>query len=181
MFQNLRVNSQLYILHKGMNPYVEYGSVMGVSAPKPKYPAVAPVGQFPQLEMVVDVEVSVGGQAVKLQGLPAGAEITDSGQDGEIVVSCSRDAMNNEVAMLKQKSEEVLKSIEYHKGVIESCEKMIQTLNPEIAAKKQQQDEIDMLKSQMSEMGKNMQSLMAMNKQLMEQLGCAETPKKQKT
>ena len=35
-FQNLRVNNQFYILHKDGTPFVETGSVVGVSAPVPE-------------------------------------------------------------------------------------------------------------------------------------------------
>ena len=90
MFQNLRINSQIYILHKDANPYIEYGSVVSVSSPKPKYPQPVPIGQFPPMEMVVDVVVNVGGNNTNLQGLPAGADIADFGQNGNIVVSCSQ-------------------------------------------------------------------------------------------
>ena len=104
MFQNLRTNAQLFILHKEAAPYIEYGSVVSVSAPRSKYPSVPPIGQFPQMEMVVDVTVNVNGQQSNLQGLPAGADIADFGQNGNIVVACSRDAMNNEISTMKQKS-----------------------------------------------------------------------------
>ena len=123
MFQNLRASSQLYILHKDKNPYIEYGSVVSVSAPKPKYPTTPQLGQFPPMEMVVDITVNIGGQATNLQGLPAGAEIADFGQQGNIVVSCSRDAMNNELVTMRQKSNDVLGSVEYHRNVIEACDK----------------------------------------------------------
>lgn len=46
MFQSLRTNNQLYILHKDANPYIEYGPVVSVSAPKPKYPAIAVCGRW---------------------------------------------------------------------------------------------------------------------------------------
>lgn len=68
----------MYILHKDANPFIEYGPVVSVSAPKPKYPMASHMGQLPQ-------------------NLPAGMDIADFGQNGNIVVSCSRDAMNNEV------------------------------------------------------------------------------------
>lgn len=50
MFQSLRTNNQLYILHKDANPFIEYGPVVSVSAPKPKYPMASPMGQLPQME-----------------------------------------------------------------------------------------------------------------------------------
>ena len=51
MFQSLRTNNQLYILHKDANPFIEYGPVVSVSAPKPKYPMASPMGQLPQMEI----------------------------------------------------------------------------------------------------------------------------------
>lgn len=175
MFQNLRTNSQIYILHKDAQPYIEYGTVVNVSAPRAKYPATPPIGQFPQMEMVVDVTVSVNGQQSNLQGLPAGADIADFGQNGNIVVSCSRDAMNSEVSTMKQKSADILGSIDYHRGVINACDKMINLLNPEFAAKRQQEQEIAGLKTQMSEMKREFSEFMSV---LKEQLGIsAETIK----
>lgn len=181
MFQNLRPNSQLYILHKENSPFIEYGSVISVSAPRPKYPMNPPIGQMPTMEMVVDVTVNINGQNTNFQNLPAGMEIADFGQNGNIVISCSRDAMNNEVAMMKQKSIELLNSVEYHQNVIASCDKMLNLLNPEFAAKQQQDKEIADLKGQMAEMSRNMADLMSLNRQLMEQLGInSETSKTKK-
>lgn len=172
MFQNLRPSAQLYILHKENTPYIEYGSVASVTAPKAKYPATPQfTNTYPQVEMVVDIVVNINGQNMNLQGLPAGADIADFGTNGNIVVSCSRDAMNNELATMKQKSCDILNSVDYHKGVIEACEKMVNMINPEYAAKQQQDKEISDLRKQLSEMTKNMGELMKFNKILAEQLG----------
>ena len=174
MFQNLRINSTLYILHKDAVPYIEYGSVVSVSAPKPKYPSTPPLGQFPQMEMVVDVVANVNGQNTNLQGLPAGLDIADFGHNGNIVVSASRDAINT---MMKQKSNDILGSLDFHRSVIEACDKMLSELNPEVAEKQKQEQEIYTLKGQMQQMSANMNQLMEMNKKLMEQLGISETAK----
>ena len=177
MFQNLRINSTLYILHKDAVPYIEYGSVVNVSAPKPKYPSAPPLGQFPQMEMVVDVVVSINGQNTNLQGLPAGQDIADFGHNGNIVVSSSRDAINNEISMMKQKSNDILGRVDFHRNVITACDKMLTELNPEVAEKQKQEQEISTLKGQMQEMSQNMAALMEMNKRLMDQLGVSETSK----
>lgn len=181
MFQNLRINSTLYILHKDAVPYIEYGSVVNVSAPKPKYPSAPPLGQFPQMEMVVDVVVSINGQNTNLQGLPAGQDIADFGHNGNIVVSSSRDAINNEISMMKQKSNDILGSVDFNRNVITACDKMLTDLNPEVADKQKQEQEISTLKGQMQEMSQNMAALMEMNKRLMEQLGVSETAKNKET
>lgn len=174
MFQNLRANSQIYILHKDAKPYIEVASVTGVSIPKPKYPLTAPpLGQMPQVEMVVDLSASINGQNTTFQGLPAGAEIADFGQNGNIVISCSRDAMNSEIASMKQRSLEIINSVTYHQGVIAGCDEMLNSLNPEYAEKARQEQEITELKKQMS-------SLMEMNRQLMQRLGGSETSSSRK-
>ena len=62
-------------------------------------------------------------------------DIADFGQNGNIVVSCSRDAMNNEVASMKQKSIDIINSMDFHNSVIAGCDKMLTLLNPEFAEK----------------------------------------------
>ena len=81
------------------------------------------------------------------------------------------------MAMMKQKSIDILNSVEYHQSVIDSCDKMLNTLNPEFAAKQQQDQEIATLKGQIADMGKNMTEmnrnmadLIAQNRKLMDQL-----------
>lgn len=170
MFQNLRTNSQIYILHKDAKPYVEAGTVSGVTAPKPRYPsAMPPIGQLPQMDMVVDVTASVNGQPTTFQNLPAGAEIADFGQNGNIVISCTRDAMNAEISSMRQRSLDIVNSEDYHRGVIAGCDEMLKALNPEFAEKQRQEQEISELKRQMSE-------LLEMNRNLMQKLSSAEAP-----
>lgn len=159
MFSNLRPNSQLYILHKDSTPYVEVGQVVSVSQPQPRYQ----VNNFmaPQ-ELVVDVVVSINGNNITLQKLPANLDVADQGTtNGALFISTSRDAMNSEVNTLRQKSLDIINSVDYHKKIIQDCELLLQRLNPEFAEQKQQKQEIDMLKSQMSEMMSGMKELMA--------------------
>nr|DAS82384.1 MAG TPA: hypothetical protein [Bacteriophage sp.] len=179
MFQNLRANSQLYVLHKEAKHYIETASVVSVSTPRAKYPVAQPFAS-PQVEMVVDVVASINGQNTTFQNLPAGGDIADFGQNGNIVISCSRDAMNNEISMIKQKRLERVNSRDYDLSVIASCDEMLTMINPEFAEKQRQENEINTLKGQMAEMSKNMSDLMELNKRLMEQLGVVETSKTKK-
>lgn len=152
MFQTLRNSNQFYILHKEANPYVEIGSVTNVSAPTPKFQS--PIFGQPQ-EMVVDVTVKIGDQNITFQKLPVNADIADFGNNGNMVVSCSRDAMNSEISAMKQKSSEVIGSIDYHKSVIAGCDKMLESLNPEFAEKQRQEAENKALREEVGEL-KNM-------------------------
>lgn len=158
MFSNLRTNSQVYILHKDASPYVDVGTVISVSQPVPKFP----MNNFMnQQELVVDVTVKINDSTVTLQKLPANLDIADQGINGNMVITTSREAMNSEVDALRQKSLGILNSVDYHKKVVQDCEVLLQRLNPEFAEQKQQKQEIDALKAQMSEMMLGMKELMA--------------------
>nr|DAG88956.1 MAG TPA: hypothetical protein [Crassvirales sp.] len=50
-------------------------------------------------EMIIDVTADVNGTSTNFQKLPANGEIADFGND--IVISCNKDAMNNEIAAMK--------------------------------------------------------------------------------
>lgn len=168
MFQSLRASNQFYILHKDAVPYVEIGSVVSVSSPMPKFPMPTNFGQ-PQ-EMVVDVVVRVNDNNVTFQKLPANQEIADFGMNGAIVVATSKEAMNSELSSLRQKSVDIINSVNFHKSVIDGCDKTLRDLNPEYAEKQQQQEEINTLKQNMEEMRRGMADLMKMQRDFLAQM-----------
>ena len=159
MLSNLRTSSQIYILHRDTSPYIEVGQVVSVSQPRPRYQTSNFMA--PQ-EQVVDVVVGINGNNITLQSLPANLDVADQGTiNGSLFITTSRDAMNTEINSMRQKSLDIINSVEHHKKVIQDCELLLQRLNPEFAEQKQQKQEIDMLKSQMSEMMAGMKDLMA--------------------
>ena len=133
----------------------------------PKYPVQPMFGQ-PQ-EMVVDIVVKVNNQDITYQKIPANLDIADF-NNSNIVLSDNREAINSEIASLKQKSIAIINSIDFHKEMISNCDKILSELNPEFAEKQQQQLEINSLKTQMGEMAKSITELMSMNKKLISQL-----------
>lgn len=165
MFQSLRPNNQIYILHKD-KPLLETGTVISVSAPSPKYPVQPMFGQ-PQ-EMVVDIIAKVNNQDITYQRIPANLEVADFGNNN-IVLSDNKEAMNSEIMCLKQRSVDIIDSIEYHKNLVAECDKLLTSLNPDLAEKTAQKERIDSLELKMRE-------LMDMNRQLIARLS-AETPK----
>lgn len=166
MFQALRPNNQIFILHKD-KPLLETGTVVSVSMPTPKYPMQPPMFGQPQ-EMIVDIVAKVNNQDVTYQKIPAALDVVDFGNN-TIVITDNREAMNSEIMCLKKKSEDIVNSKEYHEGLIVEYDKLLVFLNPEFAEKKAQQDRIVSLESQL-------ESLMQMNKELLARLG-AETSK----
>lgn len=166
MFQSLRPNNQIFILHKD-KPLLEVGSVVSVSMPTPKYPVPPVFGQTQ--EMVVDIVVKVNNQDITYQKLPANLEIADFGTNG-IVISDNKLAMNSEIMSLKQKSVDAINNVNFHQQVVATCDKILSDLNPEFAEKQQQQAEINELKSQVGDLTREISNLMQMNKDLIAQL-----------
>ena len=147
MFQGLRTNSLFYVLDKGENPNLRIGQVVSVSNPQTKYPSFNN-GFTPQpMETVVDVKVKLGDEEVDFKQLPANGQIAN---DKNLVVSDNRDAMSAEVDAMLRQSKAILESVDYNKRVVESCEGMLQQLNPQIAKEKEQTEKINKLEGKVS-------------------------------
>ncbi len=181
MFQNLRQNHQFYVLYKSKSERLkmDIGTVVDTKGP---YPTFIQNPTYPgQMQMVVDVVVSINGQNSNFFKLPADKEIADFGHESGIVVSSSREAMSNEVKSICQQSEVALASRDYHQAIVDSSKEILDSLmSPEDTERKKQREEIDSLKGQLSDMTRNMQELVALNRSLMEKLQVSETPKTNK-
>ena len=147
MFQGLRTNSLFYVLDKGENPNLRIGQVVSVSNPQTKYPTFNN-GFTPQpMETVVDVKVKLGDEEVDFKQLPANGQIAN---DKNLVVSDNKDAMSAEVDAMLRQSKAILESVDYNKRVVESCDGMLQQLNPQIAKDKEQTEKINKLEGKVS-------------------------------
>lgn len=142
-FQNLRNNHQIYILHKDAIPTLEIGKVTNVSIPVPKYGNASMYN-----DLVLDVTVEIDGKVTNFQKLPATGEIADFGNN--IVVATNKAAMNNELTSMKQRSLDIINSVEQHQSIIQGCDEILQVLNPEIAEKQRQEQESKQLREEIN-------------------------------
>lgn len=142
-FQNLRNNHQIYILRKDVTPTLEIGKVTNVSIPVPKYGTNSMYN-----DLVLDITAEIDGKVTNFQKLPANSEIADFGNN--IVVAVSKEAMNSEVMSMKQRSVDILNSIEQHRSIIDGCDEILQVLNPEIAEKQRQEQENKALREEIN-------------------------------
>ena len=141
MFKQLRQHSQIYILHKGDNYNVEVGFVNSVSAPYPKFTTPPVFGT--QQELLVDITVLLNGQTVNFTRLGADTDIAESYSNNEyITITTSKEALNAELNNIKQKSIDIINSVEANKKTINECEKVLKALNPEYAERENQANEI---------------------------------------
>ena len=142
-FQNLRNNHQIYILKKDVIPTLEIGKVTTVSAPVPKYGNTSMYN-----DLIIDITADIDGKTTSFQKIPANSEIADFGNN--IVIATSKEAMNNEVASMKQRSLDILNSIEQHQSIICGCDEILKVLNPEIAEKQRQEQENKALREEIN-------------------------------
>ena len=142
-FQNLRNNHQIYILHKDTMPTLEIGKITNVSVPIPKYGNTSMY-----TDLILDITADIDGKSTNFQKLPANSEIADFGNN--IVVAVSKEAMNSEVLSMKQRSLDILNSIEQHQSIIQGCDEILHILNPEIAEKQRQEQENKALREEIN-------------------------------
>lgn len=170
MFQSLRNNQNFYILTKGVQPRLDIGTVTSVSVPQLKFSSI-PQGLGAQPEYVVDISVLVNGSQQQFQRLPANKEIADFGDGfGNIVVSTSKEAMNNELSILKMASEDHIKRVDEERQKVLAYEAILQQLNPEYAEKQKQEAEIVQLKNQIQAITQTNSNLEKMMSELLSKL-----------
>ena len=155
-FSNLRSGNQLYILHKDSVPTIEIGKVISISQVSPKY------GNMYSPEMVVDISANVNGQPTNFQKLPALGDIADFGNN--IVLSCNKDAMSSEVLSMKQRSVDLINSVELHQNIIKGCDEILTQLNPEIKEKQRQEEENKALRDELNQLKDMFKEFLKANK-----------------
>ena len=149
MFSTIRQNNSIYILDKQHSPVLKRGIVESVSPQRSK------VGSFygQPLDMVVDMTVNIEGTSRKFENIPANLSIVN---DGNIVLSETKEAMSTEVDSMLSVSRQIVDSVEYHKDVIEKCEQILKDLNPQFAKDKMQEEKITSLEDRMKGVESNL-------------------------
>ena len=161
-FQNLRQGSQVFILHKGMTPYYEVGTVE-------QMPSMQMMGYYPNLPMMpLDITVRVGEQLIPYRQIPPTAEsakVTSQTTGEEVCVGCSKEAINAEVEMLIRQSVDAINSVDAHRQRVETCKNLLNQLNPEKVKEAKQVEEMNSLKNQVTDLSRIVAELTAQLKE----------------
>lgn len=168
MFQSARVNQPIYILYKESVPRLEIGTITQVTQPVYKFPTAAPYGQMQ--EQVVDVTANVGGAQRQFQQLPANKESANYVTGGNVFVTVSRDAMNAEIATLKNEAVGIINRVDEERQKIVKYDEILMQLNPEYAENQRREQEIATMKNQMATMASDNAELKGMVAQLLAKL-----------
>lgn len=155
-FQNLRNNHQIYILRKEDTPILETGKVINLTVPVPKYG-----NMYNTNDLIMDITIDLDGRPTNFQKIPANSEIADFGKD--IVIATSKEAMNSEILSMKQRSLDIINSIDQHKSIVQGCDQILEQLNPEIAEKQRQEKENKALREELNSLKEMFKEFIKLN------------------
>ena len=139
MFSALSQGSPIYILDKTSSPEYKIGEVVGVS-----YPKMTPYNINPQ--NTVDLKVKIDGNIQEYNSIPSiNSIVTYNG--GKIVISETKQGIQNEVEGILQNSRQILDNIDSYKKNIVQCESIMKQLNPQFAIDKERDERLSNLEN----------------------------------
>ena len=139
MFSALSQGSPIYILDKTSSPKYKVGEVIGVS-----YPKVNPYNMNPQ--NTVDLKVKIDGETQEFSSIPSiNSYITYN--NGKIVISETKQGIQNEVESILSNSKQILNNIDNYKKNVEDCEEILKQLNPQFAIDKERDERLSNLEN----------------------------------
>ena len=139
MFSALSQGSPVYILDKTSSPEYKVGEVIGVS-----YPKVNPYNIGPQ--NTVDLKVKIEGETQEFNSIPSINSVI-SYNSGKIIISETKQGIQNEVENILQNSRQILNSIDTYKRNVKDCENILKQLNPQFAIDKERDERLSNLET----------------------------------
>lgn len=139
MFSALSQGSPIYILDKTSSPKYVVGEVLGVS-----YPKVNPYTMNPQ--NTVDLKVKIDGETQEFNSIPSINSLVTY-NNGKIVISETKQGIQNEVEGILQNSKQILNSIDTYKQNVIDCESILKQINPQFAIDKERDERLSSLES----------------------------------
>lgn len=135
MFSALSQGSPIYILDKTSSPEYKVGEIIGVGFPK-----INPYGN------TVDLKVKIDGDIQEFNSIP-GINSIVSYNGGKIVISESKQGIQNEVENILSNSQQILNNIDSYKKNIVDCEAILKQLNPQFAIDKERDERLSNLEN----------------------------------
>ena len=133
MFSALSQGSSVYLLDKTSTPKYLVGEVVGVSAPKLGY-------------ATVDLKIKIGDTIQDFNNLP-GINSYTTYNNGKLVISETKQAIQNEVESMLQNRRNILENINSYKKDIVECESILKQLNPQFAKDKERDERLSNLEN----------------------------------
>ena len=139
MFSALSQGSPIYILDKTSSPKYNIGEIVGVSYPKTNLYNLGP-------QNTVDIKVKIEGDVQEFSSIPSINSIV-SYNNGKIIISETKQGIQNEVEGILSNSKQILNNIDNYKKNVEDCEEILKQLNPQFAIDKERDERLSNLEN----------------------------------
>ncbi len=138
MFSALSQGSPIYILDKTSSPKFRIGEVVGIS-----YPKMNPYNMTTQ-QTTVDLKIKIDDEIQEFNTIPSINSVV-SYNNGKIIISESKQGIQNEVESILQNSKQIVNNIENYQRNITECEDILKQLSPQFAIDKERDERLSNL------------------------------------
>ena len=148
MFSALQRGSTIYILDKTDGLKYKIGQIDSTTQPVPKginYNRQYPYN--PVNEYVMDIKVNVDGEIKEFKQVLSNLSYA-SFDNGNYVISETRDNILNEVQAVVDNSENVINSVSYHQKLIKDGKDILKQMNPQYAKEEERDSAIANLRTE---------------------------------
>lgn len=135
MFSALSQGSSIYLLDKTSSPKFIIGEIVGVTQPKYNFN-----------QATVDLKVKVDDSIQEFNNLPS-INSTVTYNNGKIIISETKQGIQNEVETILNNSKNILNNIDTYKQNIQECENILKQINPQFAKDKERDDRLQNLEN----------------------------------
>ena len=143
MFSILNQGSTIYILDKSNKPEYKIGEVIAISQPKNNFSP-----NFMNNSSTVDLKIKIDNEVKEFNSIPSAANMV-SYNNGKIILSETKQNIQNEVEVLLQNSKNIIDNIDTYKENITECENILKQLNPQFAKDKERDSRLDLLEDKL--------------------------------
>lgn len=141
MFSTLKQGDALYVIEQQDHLVVRQGAITNIS---------------PTFNGGLDVKVKIDDQEYQFQQLPFNQV---SAKYGQTTVVDSKDSLVSEVTKLKEHSDNILNNLPYHKQMSKDCDSILRRMNPSYDKEQKRDEEIQLMKEQMSVMAQSITNI----------------------
>ena len=139
MFSALSQGSPIYILDKTSSPEFKVGEVVGISYPKMNAYNLTP-------QNTVDLKIKVDNDIQEFNSIPSINSVV-SYNGGKIIISESKQGIQNEVEGILQNSKQILNNIDVYQKNVTDCENILKQLSPQFAIDKERDERLSNLET----------------------------------
>ena len=135
MFSALSQGSPIFLLDKTSTLDYKVGEVVGVSSPK-----------FNSFGNTVDLKIKVDDSIQEFNNISSVSNYT-SYNNGKVIISESKQNIQNEVEGILQNRRQILNNIDSYKEEIIQCENILKQLSPQFAIDKERDERLSSLEN----------------------------------